>query len=198
MTERARMYCEFVAGLPEYIDVAPRPVSIEALPDGRTLARARVCHANGERIKWGTAYSKPAGLELYYQTACAGAIEFEQYAVELEFHLTALPFEPLLQGHLVHDPNGHVPRDITGINDFDEYAFAFGWVYDNGWLFEDEGWSCYGGPARFSGYILLRQPPARTVVIAIGGGQHSAVWRGEVTTTLEFDDMLQTLNKQLA
>lgn len=189
MTERTRQFCRFVAGPEEYTGVEPAPATLERLANGMTLGKARACHPNGERVKWGTAYSTPDGLELYYQTACAGDIEFEQHAVNLEFHLTALPFDPKTTCRLVHDPDGHLPRDIAGINEFDEYAIAFGWIYDNGWRFEDEPWQCYGGPKRFDGYVLLRQPPERTVLIAVGDGTQRAVWRGEVRTTLDFDAM---------
>ena len=193
MSDKTRQFCRFVKGREEYTDVEPRPVTTEPMPDGGTLARVRVCHASGDWVHWGTAYSTPDGLQLYYQTRCADEIAFERYAVKLEFHLPGYPFEAGMPCQLVHDGNAHLPRDISNANDFDQCANAFGWVYDNGWPFEDEHWECFAGPDRFRGYMLLRQPSARAVLIRVGPGSQEAVWRGELRTTHAFDAMLRRL-----
>jgi hypothetical protein len=81
---------------------------------------------------------------------------------------------------------------ITDNNTFDAFARERGWVYDNGGRYRDEEWHWYAGPV--AGIVLLRQPPDQIAVVRFEGLKSTELWSGRVSTTEEFDEMINRVN----
>ncbi|QPJ62891.1 MAG: hypothetical protein G3M70_13815 [Candidatus Nitronauta litoralis] len=84
-------------------------------------------------------------------------------------------------------------NDFVGLNEFDDYAKKFGWLYDNSWPFKNQNWESYFGPGEFSGYQMLRQTSGKMVLIKIAKPEPIAVWSGQVLTYSDFDKMIREI-----
>jgi hypothetical protein len=90
---------------------------------------------------------------------------------------------------------------FTG-NRFDDYAYQMGgWVYDNGWRYQDEffGAAYVGktfGDTEDDCLLMLREGgiPGRTIILHKQGNQLTEIWSGQVDTREEFDKMMRVVN----
>jgi len=85
-------------------------------------------------------------------------------------------------------------------NHFDAYAGARGWVYDNGWGYQDKTWDAYAGPLYLerSFLVMLRDRNDRHVlVLHYIDGQPTEVWSGPIENGGQFDELAEYLDRYI-